>query len=185
MLPTTVYNSLKLHNKITPTSTKLVAYSGDTIEVLGEDFVHAVYKSKSNRLGFYVVDPPTKAILRLKDCELPNLIQRAQELENNFKTENDFLKKYSDVFTSSEIGCLPALHHIEIDKYAKPVIHSPRRVPATLRPRIKAELDRMECIGAVSPVKKPTEWVYSMVPVVKPNKLRICMDPFNLNQVIK
>jgi hypothetical protein len=24
-----------------------------------------------------------------------------------------------------------------------------------------------------------------MVPVVKPNKLRICIDPFNLNQVIK
>lgn len=132
VLPKTVYNSLKLHNKITPTNTKLIAYSGDTIEVLGEVFVHAVYKSKSYRLGFYVVDRPTQAILGLKDCELLNLIQRVEELENNCKTENDFLKKYSDVFTSSEIGCLPGLHHIEIYKNAKPVIHSPRRVPATL-----------------------------------------------------
>jgi hypothetical protein len=144
ILPKTVYNLLKLHNKITPTNTKLIAYSGDTIEVLGEVFV---YKSKSYRLGFYVVDRPTQTILGLKDCELLNLIQRLEELENNCKTENDFLKKYSDVFTSSEIGSLPGLHHIEIDKNAKPVIHSPRRVPATLRPRIKAELDQMECIG--------------------------------------
>ena len=185
MLPKILYNSLKLHNKITPTNTKLIAYSGDTIEVLGEVFVHAVYKSKSYRLGFYVVDRPTQVILGLKDCQLLNLIQRVEELEINCKTENDFLKKYSDVFTSSEIGCLPGLHHIEIDKNAKPVIHSPRRVPATLRQRIKAELDRMESIGIVSPVKKPTEWVSSMVPIVKPNKLRICIDPFNLNQVIK
>ena len=60
----------------------------------------------SNEEWHYVVDRPTQAILGLKDCELLNLIQRVEELENNCKTENDFLKKYSDVFTSSEIGCL-------------------------------------------------------------------------------
>ncbi|CAB4041413.1 Hypothetical predicted protein, partial [Paramuricea clavata] len=114
-----------LHNKITPTNTKLIANSGDTIEVLGEVFVHTVYKSKSYQLGFYVVDRLTQAILVLRDCELLNLIQRVEELENNCKTENDFLKKYSD-FTSSEIGCLPGLHHIKIDKNAKPVIHTLR-----------------------------------------------------------
>ena len=85
----------------------------------------------------------------------------------------------------SEIGCLPGLHHIEIDKNVKPVIDIPRRVPATLPQRIKAELDRMESIGVVSPVQEPTKWVSSMVPIVKPDKLRICIDPFNLNQAIQ
>ena len=28
--------------------------------------------------------------------------------------------------------------------------------------------------------KEPTEWVNSMVAVVKPNKLRICIDPRDL-----
>ena len=32
------------------------------------------------------------------------------------------------IFTSSEIGCVPGCHHIEVDKNVKPVIHSARRV---------------------------------------------------------
>ena len=42
-----------------------------------------------------------------------------------------------------------------------------------------------EKMGVVSPVTEPTEWVSSMVPVAKPGKLRICIDPYHLNQAIK
>ena len=31
---------------------------------------------------------------------------------------------------------------------------------------------------------EPTEWVSSMVVVVKPNKIRICIDPKDLNRTI-
>ena len=34
-------------------------------------------------------------------------------------------------------------------------------------------------------VSKATNWVSSMVTVVKPNKLRICIDPKDLNRAIK
>ena len=177
VLPKSIYNTISPSNKIIPTNTKLIAYSGDTIDV--------VHDSKNHQLKFYVIDRPTQAILGLKDCERLNLIRRVQHLEQNCSTADDFLKKYSDVFTTSEVGCLPGLHHIKVDKNAKPVIDSPRRVPATLRQKIKSELDRMESIGVVSPVKEPTDWVSSMVPVVRPDKLRVCIDPFNLNQAIK
>ena len=123
--------------------------------------------------------------LQVEKLSVGVLRGRSSDTSDTCKTLNDFLKKYSNVFISSEIGCLPGLHHIDIDKNAKQVIHSPRRVPATLQPRNKAELERMESIGVASLVKKPIERVSSMVPVVKPNKLRICIDPFNLNQVIK
>lgn len=43
----------------------------------------------------------------------------------------------------------------------------------------------MEKRGIIAPVKRPTDWVSSMVVVAKPNKLRICIDPSNLNKVIK
>ena len=33
--------------------------------------------------------------------------------------------------------------------------------------------------------KEPTDWVNSMVAVVKPNKLRICIDPRDLNEAIR
>ena len=39
--------------------------------------------------------------------------------------------------------------------------------------------------GILTPVNEPTDWVSSMVTVVKPNKLRICIDPKDLNRAIK
>lgn len=143
VLPKTIYNSLKL-SKLIPTNTKLVAYSGETIELLGEVFVNVAYKLESYCLRFYVVDCRTQAILCFKYCEWFNLVHRVQDLNKNCNTEEDFLKKYSDVFTTSEIGCLPGLHHIEINKKVKWVIDTLRQVSATLHPTIKAELHRME-----------------------------------------
>ena len=41
-------------------------------------------------------------------------------------------------------------------------------------------------INIIVPIEEPTHWVNSMVVVDKPNaKLRICIDPRNLNQAIK
>ena len=39
--------------------------------------------------------------------------------------------------------------------------------------------------GILTPVNGPTDWVSSMVTVVKSNKLRICIDPKDLNRAIK
>ena len=39
--------------------------------------------------------------------------------------------------------------------------------------------------GILTPVNEPTDWVSSMVTVVKPNKSRICIDPKDLNRAIK
>ena len=43
----------------------------------------------------------------------------------------------------------------------------------------------MQQLGVIAPVSKPTDWVSSMVTVVKPGKLRICIDPRHLNSAIK
>ena len=39
--------------------------------------------------------------------------------------------------------------------------------------------------GILTPVNEPTDWGSSMVTVVKSNKLRICIDPKDLNRAIK
>ena len=73
-------------------------------------------------------------------------------------------EQYSDLFQG--LGCLPGEH----------TWHSacfPQR-------EIKEELDRMKKIEVVVKQKEPTEWVNSMVAVVTPNKLRICIDPRDL-----
>ncbi|XP_065933948.1 uncharacterized protein [Magallana gigas] len=82
-------------------------------------------------------------------------------------------------------GTLPGEHRIKIDEHAKGVIHPVRRQPASLKPRIIEKLREMESDGYIVPVEEPTEWVSSMVVSIRNNKVRICIDPKDLNEVIK
>lgn len=43
----------------------------------------------------------------------------------------------------------------------------------------------MEKAGVVVKHTEPSDWVNSMVAVVKPNKIRICIDPRDLNEAIR
>ena len=43
----------------------------------------------------------------------------------------------------------------------------------------------MEQTGVIIRQTEPTDWVNSMVAVVKPNKIRICIDPRDLNRAIQ
>lgn len=60
-----------------------------------------------------------------------------------------------------------------------------RRQPAALKGQIVQKLHEMEENGYVKKVEQPTEWVSSMVAVSRGDKLRIWIDPSNLNKVIK
>ena len=86
------------------------------------------------------------------------------------------------------IGELKGTYHITLDPEVEPVINSPRRVPIALKDEIKAELASMEHEGVIEKVQEgqPTDWVNSIVYQRKSNgKLRICLDPRDLNTAIK
>ena len=82
------------------------------------------------------------------------------------------------------MGDLPGEYHIVTDDAVPPVVHPPRRVPVALRNQIKEKLDEMVASDVITPVTEPTEWVSSMLVIAKPNKLRICLDPRDLNKAI-
>ncbi len=156
------------------------------MEVEGEVLLDTFYKGHKYSWQFYVVDhPATQSILGLKSCEQLNLIYRVEEMCESQITTDSIFDKYEDVISMTTIACLPVQHHIEIDESAKPVVHPPRNVPAALRPKINAELDRMEQMGVILSVTCPTELVSSLVTVAKPDKLRLCIDPKNLNEAVK
>ena len=98
-------------------------------------------------------------------------------------TKEDVTKSYKDVFTG--LGRLPGTCHIELDDTKRPVQHSPRKVPIPLREELKTKIKQPEEDGIVSKVKQPTDWINSMVAVKMPNKLRVCLDPKDLNNAIK
>ena len=55
-----------------------------------------------------------------------------------------------------------------------------------IKDKLKAELDKMERMGVIMKQDQPTEWINSMVTPTKLNgKIRVCIDPRDLNQAIK
>lgn len=73
---------------------------------------------------------------------------------------------------------MPGHHHIQIDPEISAVIHPLRGVPVALKDKIVDKLHRMEEQGVITRVN-------SMVTVVKPNKIRISIDPQVLKRAIK
>ena len=65
------------------------------------------------------------------------------------------------------------------------VQHASRRVAVTLQKEVKEKIAEMEKKGIIQKVTEPTEWISSMVVVAKPGKIRICLDPRDLNKAIQ
>ena len=61
----------------------------------------------------------------------------------------------------------------------------PHRVPLSLKTELKRKLEEMVNQGAIAWVTDPTPWINNLVVIRKPNKLRICIDPYYLNKAIR
>ena len=77
-------------------------------------------------------------------------------------------------------------YNIKLKPGSKPfALFTPRRIAIPLRPRVKEELQRMERLGVIEKVDKPTEWCAGIVVVPKPSgKVRICVDLTRLNESV-
>ena len=95
------------------------------------------------------------------------------------------MKEHPKLFTG--LGYISEPYRIRVDETAQPVVHPARKVPAPLRGKVKDELNRMVKEKVIAKVNQPTKWVNSMVATEKKNsnKLRICIDPGNLNAAIQ
>jgi len=100
-------------------------------------------------------------------------------------TKDYLLQEYADVFQGK--GTLPGgPYRIQLKEGYKPTQHPPRQVAVSLKPPYKAELKRLTQLGVIKKVREHTEWINSIVPVKKPDgSLWLCLDPKDLNQVIK
>ena len=70
-------------------------------------------------------------------------------------TKDKLTKSGTNVFKG--LGSLDGDYHMQIIGSVAPVVHLPRKPPFALKERLKAELDRMETIGAITKVTKPTK----------------------------
>ena len=99
-------------------------------------------------------------------------------------TKEELMSKFPKVFGEG-LGQLDGEYKIRLDETVPPVQHAPRRIAVALRPKLKETLDDLEAQGVIAQVTTPTKWISSMVAVPKKNgKLRICLDPKDLNRAI-
>ena len=181
ILPYTYYQRLKNRPKLHKSNSKLSAYSGAQIKVVGKCVAFVQHKEQSIPILFIVADTTSSPILGLKSSTRLNLIQRIHEIN---KDVPDYALHFEDCF--GELGTLQEKYHIYTDDSVPPVIDACRKVPIALLEKLQVELKRMQDLNIITPVTEPTDWVSSLVVVQKPNgSLRICLDPRNLNKAIK
>ncbi|KAJ8336302.1 hypothetical protein SKAU_G00396450 [Synaphobranchus kaupii] len=149
------------------------------MEPLGKTSITCLYKGQKHRIDFEIIQKDAPAILGRETSTKLNMVKRLYSMEK----EENMLKDYEHLF--SGLGCLPGEHTIKIDPDVRPVIHAPRRIPIALRDRVIEQLHKMEQSDVITKQSEPTQWVNSMVTVVTQKKIRICMDPKDLNTAIR
>ena len=104
------------------------------------------------------------------------------------KNKTDIKEHYADVFEG--VGCFPGEpYHIQVDPKVPPKQTPVRPVAVHLKEAFKQELDKMLQAGYIKPVHEATPWINSFVIVEGKDKLgklkiRICLDPTNLNVAV-
>ena len=193
VLPATVYEKMREAPPLRPSSSKIFSYSGQRLPVTGDITMECQYKECSYTGVFHVNTPPASqpilglpACLQLKVIQIVLSVDSGSTLPQNdsLLTKNTVIEEYKHHF--SGLGDLEGEITIHLKENATPVVHPPHRVPHAIKQRLKEELDKMENTGVINKVTTPTDWVNSLVVVEKENgKLRICLDPKDLNAAIK
>lgn len=164
-----------------PSSTRLKFYNGSLVPALGEYTAQCKYGDKTYTLDFKVMHGDQRPLLSGATCEALGVIKI--DPVHQATQAMDLVDQYADVFEG--LGCLEGEYHIEVDPSVSPVQHVPRRVPVALKQQLKEKLDNLATQGIIQPVTTPTPWISSLVAIKRPGKLRVCIDPRDLNKAIR
>ena len=101
------------------------------------------------------------------------------------KIENDFQKKYPELF--SGIGKLKDYQlKLHIDRKVKPVAQPLHRLPFRIREKVDKKLEVLKAKDIIESFSGPTPWVSPLVAVPKSNNdLRICIDMRRANEAVQ
>ena len=160
------------------TKVKLRLFNGNVMKPLGEVTLNINREGQEQHfLKFQVVEGKSKPLLSAETCENLGLLKincESTPQVNSMSEVKPLLKKekilqdYKDVFEGlGNIG------------------KAPRRLAVTLHKEVKAKLEELEKKNILVKETEPSDWISSMVVVAKPGKIRICLDPKDLNKGIR
>ena len=176
---------------LTKSRSKLKLFDGTLLQPVGEIVLVVERLGKLSNLKFQVVEGVQKPLLSTEACEQLELIKvdltPAESVNamtdklSGCLTREHILTEYKDVFEG--LGHIGDTKFV-LDPSVQPVQHNPRRVPIAIQDIVRAKIADLEKKGIVKKVTKPTEWISSMVVVTTPKKIRICLDPKDLNKAV-
>ena len=196
-----IINKRHAGSNVTPSSKTLKMWNGTEVKPLGTTrlLVRNPKTKKKYSIEFVVVPDNLTPLIGARTAQQMGLItvhtqsfvpvsppeRKQSQGINKIETAEQLIQQYPDVF-SKDLGTLPGTVHLQVEENAKPSNTPPRRVPTALREKYKDELNRLENLGVLAKVDKPTAWVSSVVKATKKSgALRICIDPRPLNQALK
>lgn len=176
--------------KITCTSTKyrkeVYPYgSKKPLSTLGkfEASVQTNCSKTTVQAEFVVIDGLGRPILGRKTAKRLGVLKVGEI--NSVETETeDIVKNYTELFEGiGKLKNYQAKLHIKPD--VQPIAQNFRRIPFTLRDKVKKELNKLLEQDIIEKVEGPTPWVSPLVVVPKPSgEIRICVDMRMANEAI-
>ena len=152
------------------------------LKVKGKFMTDFKWQQKSSREEIYVMEKLQKPLIGRPAIERLGLLVRVEEIQDSC------LKKYQQMYPTvfTGLGKMSDEYCIKLNPQSTPFsIAAPRRIPYLLRSKVKAELKRMEELGVISKITKPTSWCAGIVVVLKSNgHVRICVDLTKLNESV-
>ena len=184
------------HTEIQTSKVKeITVYGEGKWPVMGER-IFKVFRKKESCLirGLIVSGRQFHAILGKRACEVLKIVKimdndAINTVANIQKqvplTKQTLIDEYNDVFTN-EVGRLEEEYQIKVKQDVKPVKHAQRSIAIPLQKEVKAQLDELVMKKMIIEVTTPTPWTSSLVVTKKKSgKIRLCLDPNNLNECIE
>ena len=131
--------------------------------------------------------PPLVSLQSSVDLGLIKLtytVKTSSQRASSDLDKQSVINEYTELFAG--IGVLPGEFKLYIMESAVSVVNSPRSIPEALKTLLMDELSRMQRDNIITKVTESTDWVNSIFVAekLKTDKLRVCLDPKALNEVI-
>ncbi|UYV78371.1 K02A2.6-like [Cordylochernes scorpioides] len=176
VLPLSLAGRLNLEIQRSPVKS-LISFSGHRIPVEGQSLAMCMVKNMTAYIRFIISRDNTCPILGRQTCSNLGLVKRVN-------TCQAITQEYQELFEG--IGCLKGYEYeakfqtSDMNMQVRP----PRPIPLSIKERVKKELEEMEDNGIIKKVNYPTPISSQMVIAKQKGKIRICIDPSDINKVI-
>ena len=127
----------------------------------------------------------TEPLIGFQTAGDPGLVKVANTVQSEEKIISNPLKEYADL--SGGIGKMKG---VKVDLHVvlaiTPVAQAHRRIPFNVRPKLEAELEKIEADDVIERVEKATSWVSPVVitPKRSSNEIRLNVDMTEANKAI-